>query len=175
MLWSAGFIAASGSFCFLFIVKLISAFDSSKGGNGIGDWIAIAIYGIFFLLFGISAFLTLRSFIKNTEYNEMLRSVQEIGDPEEIGNILACLGKCRYVRGAEVRYNSRVFFYMKGTDIVVLSPISIKRVRTDSGNAVSGADDSVCVSTGNEVIKLKTGRQNTTLLIKEMKQAFGLD
>lgn len=61
----------------------------------------------------ISVYGTLKSMIRNTTYHEMMREFESIGALESVGAMLSSMPKCPYIRGADLRFNAGILFYMK--------------------------------------------------------------
>ncbi len=179
LIWTIVFIALSSVFG---LIAFSNGFSSelqwqigvrgSNSGIPVPNWLISCFLLLMCIIFLGSAFLFLKSFIKNTEFNKMLHVVESMGNAEAIGTMLASMDKNKYAKGGDLRYNESIIFYMKGTDVTVIPPATIRGIRTEIVGNKGSETNFVCVYYGKDVLKIKTSEKNVLLLLEEMRKTF---
>ncbi len=144
----------------------------SRSGIPIPNWLISCFLLLLGLIFVVSAFLFLVSFVKDTEYKKMLQNVYAIGDADMIGTMIAAMKKSTYTKGGDLRFNERLVFYMKGTDVAVIPSASIRDIRTEIVSRKNSEENYVCIYHENDVLKIRTSEKNVLLLLEEMKNIY---
>lgn len=179
LIWTIVFIALA---CLFGIIAFSNGFSSelqwqigvrgSNSGIPVPNWLISCFLLLMCIIFLGSAFLFLKSFIKNTEFNKMLHVVESMGNAEAIGTMLASMDKNKYAKGGDLRYNESIIFYMKGTEVTVIPPATIRGIRTEIVGNKGSETNFVCVYYGKDVLKIKTSEKNVLLLLEEMRKTF---
>lgn len=179
LIWTIVFVALA---CLFGIIAFSNGFSSdmqwqigvrgSNNGIPVPNWLISCFLLLMCIIFIGSAFLFLKSFIKNTEFNKMIHVVESMGNAEAIGTMLASMDKNKYAKGGDLRYNESIIFYMKGTDVTVISPATIRGIRTEIVGNKGSETNFVCVYYGKDVLKIKTSEKNVLLLLEEMRKTF---
>ena len=179
IIWTVLFIALACLFGFMAISNGFSSemqwqigVRGSNSGIPVPNWLISCFFVLMCIIFLGSAFLFLKSFIKNTEFNKMLHVVESMGNAEAIGTMLASMDKNKYAKGGDLRYNESIIFYMKGTDVTVIPPATIRGIRTEIVGNKGSETNFVCVYYGKDVLKIKTSEKNVLLLLEEMRKTF---
>lgn len=179
IIWTVLFIALACLFGFMAISNGFSSemqwqigVRGSNSGIPVPNWLISCFFVLMCIIFLGSAFLFLKSFIKNTEFNKMLHVVESMGNAEAIGTMLASMDKNKYAKGGDLRYNESIIFYMKGTDVTVIPPATIRGIRTEIVGNKGSEMNFVCVYYGKDVLKIKTSEKNVLLLLEEMRKTF---
>lgn len=142
------------------------------GGIPVPNWLISCFLLLLGLLFVVSAFAFLVSFVKDTEYKKMLQNVCAIGDANVIGTMIAAMKKSTYTKGGDLRFNECLVFYMKGTDVAVIPSVNIQDVRTEIVSRKNSEENYVCIYHENDVLKIRTSEKNVLLLLEEMKRIY---
>jgi len=178
-IWTIMFIVLACLFGFMAISNGFSSemqwqigVRGSNSGIPVPNWLISCFLLLMCIIFLGSAFLFLKSFIKNTEFNKMLHVVEGMGNAEAIGTMLASMDKNKYAKGGDLRYNESIIFYMKGTDVTVIPPATIRGIRTEIVGNKGSETNFVCVYYGKDVLKIKTSEKNVLLLLEEMRNTF---
>ena len=181
LIWTILFIVLATLFCVLAISNGFSSemqwqigVRGSNSGIPVPNWLISCFFLLMVAIFAVSAFMFLKSFIKDTEYNKMLSVVEELGSIESIGAMLSSMDKSKYAKGGDLRFNERILFYMKGTDVTVVSPTSIRGIRTEIVGNKGSETNYVCVYYGKDVLKIKTSEKNVLLLLEEMRRTYAV-
>lgn len=179
LIWTIVFIALA---CLFGIIAFSNGFSSemqwqigvrgSNSGIPVPNWLISCFLLLMCIIFLGSAFLFLKSLIKDTEYNKMLKVVESMGNADDIGSMLASMNKNKYAKGGDLRFNERILFYMKGTDVTVISPTSIRGIKTEIVGNKGSETNFVCVFYENGVLKIRTSEKNVLLLLEEMRKTF---
>lgn len=179
IIWTVLFIALACLFGFMAISNGFSSelqwqigVRGSNSGIPVPNWLISCFLLLMCIIFLGSAFLFLKSFIKNTEFNKMLHVVESMGNAEAIGTMLASMDKNKYAKGGDLRYNESIIFYMKGTEVTVIPPSTIRGIRTEIVGNKGSETNFVCVYYGKDVLKIKTSEKNVLLLLEEMRKTF---
>lgn len=144
----------------------------SRGGIPIPNWLISGFLVFMCALFIVFFFVFLKSVIKNAEFNKMLRSVEEIGDAESVGAMLAAMPKNKLAKGGDLRFNERILFYMKGTDATVIAPANIRGIRTEIVGNKGSETNYVCVYHGSGVLKITVSAKTVLPLLEEMRRMY---
>ncbi|MCR5783142.1 MAG: hypothetical protein K6G90_10470 [Clostridia bacterium] len=89
----------------------------------------------FVFMIAIFAFIfvgSLKSAFKNTEYLALLESAHKLGNIEYVDEILSDLPKNPLTKGGDLRFNDRLLFYLKDTDVFLIGTdtiISVQPIR----------------------------------------------
>ncbi len=179
LIWTVVFVALA---CLLGFIAISNGFSTemqwqiavrgSNSGIPVPNWLISCFLLLLCGIFLTSAFFFLRSFIKDSEYKKMLQVVASMGDVEVIGSTLASMAKNKYAKGGDLRFDERIIFYMKGTDVTVVPPASILGIRTEIVGNKGSETNFVCVYYGKDVLKIKTSEKNVLLLLEEMRKTF---
>lgn len=144
----------------------------SNSGIPVPNWalsVLFLILGIFLLVACIRYFC---SFVKDTEYNKMLKEVEKIGNTNEIGLLLASIKKSPYPKSGDLRYCERLLYYAKGTDVKIVSPLSIGNIQTEIVGSNWGEDHYVCVCHGAEILKIRVSEKKVLDLRDDMRRVL---
>lgn len=179
LIWTIAFIALA---CLFGIIAFSNGFSSelqwqigvrgSNSGIPVPNWLISCFLLLMCIIFLGSAFLFLKSFIKNTEFNKMLHVVESMGNAEAIGTMLASMDKNKYAKGGDLRFNESIIFYMNGTEVTVIPPATIRGIKTEIVCNKGSETNFVCVYYGKDVLKIKTSEKNVLLLLEEMRKTF---
>ena len=179
LIWSMVFIALACLFGFMAVSNGFSSemqwqigLRGSNSGIPVPNWLISCFFVLMSIVFLGSAILFLKSFIKNTEFNKMLHVVESMGNAEEVGTMLASMDKNKYAKGGDLRFNKSIIFYMKGSDVTVVPPATIRGIKTEIVGNKNSETNFVCVYYGEDVLKIKTSEKNVLLLLEEMKKTF---
>ena len=179
-IWTMLFIAMACLFGFMAILNGFSSemqwqvgIRGSSGGIPVPDWMISCLYILLCTVFLGTAVAFLTSFLKNTEFNKILRTVESMGNVETIGNMLASMEKNKYAKGGNLRFNENIIFYMKGTEVTVIPPATIRGIKTEIVGSRYSETNFVCVYYGNDVLKIKTSEKHVLLLLEEMRSTYG--
>lgn len=178
-IWTILFIVLACLFGFMAISNGFSSemqwqigVRGSNSGIPVPNWLISCFFVLMCIIFIGSAFMFLKSFIKNTEFNKMLHVVESMGNAEAIGTMLASMDKNKYAKGGELRFNESIIFYMKGTDVTVIPPATIRGIRTEIVGNKGSETNFVCVYYGKDVLKIETSEKNVLPLLEEMRKTF---
>lgn len=179
LIWTILFVALACVFGFIAISNGFSSemqwqigVRGSNSGIPVPNWLISCFLLLMCIIFIGSAFLFLKSFIKNTEFNKMLDVVESMGNAEAIGTMLASMDKNKYAKGGDLRFNESIIFYSKGTEVTVIPPATIRGIRTEIVGNKGSETNFVCVYYGKDVLKIKTSEKNVLLLLEEMRNTF---
>ena len=179
LIWSMVFIALACLFGFMAVSNGFSSemqwqigLRGSNSGIPVPNWLISCFFVLMSIVFLGSAILFLKSFIKNTEFNKMLHVVESMGNAEEVGTMLASMDKNKYAKGGDLRFNKSIIFYMKGSDVTVVPPATIRGIKTEIVGNKNSETNFVCVYYGKDVLKIKTSEKNVLLLLDEMRKTF---
>ena len=144
----------------------------SRNGIPVSNWM-VSCFDLFCsaVFIFISCFF-LKSFIRNPEYEKMLSAVKEIGDINAIGTMLSEMPKSAFVKGADLRFNDKIFFYMKSTDVTVVAPYKIKHIGTKIERYNNSVSTFICVYYENQILKINIKEKNAMLLLEEMRKTY---
>lgn len=181
LLWAIIFTLLAGLMVWLIISN---GFSSDKDfqiglrgfdfGIPIPNWLISCAFILMCLGFLYGVFDNIREFIKNTEFNKLICDAKAIGDINAIGELLSSLEKSKYNKGGDLRYNSQVVYYLKGTEVTIFSPLSIKNITTEIIKVKNTEENYVCVNYGRDVLKIKTSERNVLLLAEDMKRTLAV-
>lgn len=181
LIWTIAFIALACLFGFIAISNGFSSemqwqigVRGSNSGIPVPNWLISCFLLLMCLIFAGSAFLFLKSFIKNTEFNKMLQVVESLGNAEAIGIMLASMEKNKNAKGGDLRFNENIIFYMKGTEVTVVPPATIRGIRTEIVGNKGSETNFVCVYYGRDVLKIKTSAKTVLPLLEEMRRTFAV-
>lgn len=168
--------------CFFGILAISNGFSSdmqwqigfraSSIGIPLPNWLVSCFSLLMCVIFLVSAYFYLKSFINDTEYKKMLHVVESMGNVETIGTMLASMNKNKYAKGGDLRFNESIIFYMKGTVVTVVAPATICGIKTEIVGNKGAETNFVCVYYGKDVLKIKTSKKNVLLLLEEMRNTF---
>lgn len=142
------------------------------GGIPVPNWLISCFLLSLGLIFVVSMFLFLVSFVKDTEYKKMLQNVHAIGDANLIGTMIAAMKKSTYTKGGDLRFNEQLVFYMEGTDVAVIPSVSIRDIRAEIVSRKNAEENYVCIYHENDVLKIRTSEKHVLLLLGEMKSIY---
>ena len=181
LIWTILFLVLACIFGFMAVSNGFSSdmewqigLRGTSGGIPIPNWLLSCFFLLLVVIFLVSSFSFFRSFVNNTEFNKMLCVVEEIGNVEAIGSMLASMEKSKYTKGGDLRFNERIIFYMKGTDVTVVNPITIRTIKTEIVRSKSSEENYVCVCYGSNVLKIRTSKKNVLLLLEELRSTFAM-
>lgn len=179
LIWTIVFIVLA---CLFGFIAFSNGFSSemqwqigvrgSNSGIPVPNWLISCFLLLMCIIFIGSAFLFLKSFIKNTEFNKMLHVVESMGNAEAIGTMLASMDKNKYAKGGDLRFNESIIFYSKGTEVTVIPPTTIRGIKTEIVGNKGSETNFVCVYYGKDVLKIKTSEKNVLLLLEDMRKTF---
>ena len=97
-------------------------------GIPIPNWAVSCLYLILTAVFAYLFVYCMKDVITAGTYNKLLDAARAIGDVEQIDRLLTQTPKSDLAKG-ELRYNSTVLFYSKGTEVTLLAPKDIVTIQ----------------------------------------------
>ena len=113
----------------------------------------------------------LKSFFTNTEFNEMIQKVKEIGDAEGIGTMLSSISKSPYAKG-DLRFNEKIIFYMISTKITIVPAVNIRNIQAEIRQTEDSQETYIAVYHQNGKSEIITKEKKVFPLLEEMKRTF---
>ena len=112
--------------------------------------------------------------MRDTEYNELLKTAESFGSVEHLGETLSEISPSKYAKG-ELRCNSAYLFYRIGSDVYLIDTRSITAIdhKVHRNMKRTASAYYVCVKTVTTEIKIKVKRRNTEKLENEIMQTSG--
>ena len=166
----------------LFVFSIVLDIKSGNGHSvrlfstkiGIPVWLEVFFWILVILFFVILFITSIKSFLRDTEYNELLKTAESFGSIEHLGETLSEISPSPYAKG-ELRCNSAYLFYRIGSDVYLIDTRSITaidhKVHRNMKRTVSTYY--VCVKTVTSEIKIKVKRRNIEKLENEIMQTIG--
>ena len=140
----------------------------SDTGIPVPNWLISVGFIIIALIFVYLFLTSLKSFIKNTEFTKFIKSIERIGDVEQIGNMLSALPKSPYVKGGDLRYNNQLLFYMKGSDCKIIKTSEIKLITPQIRNQGNTKELVVNIITNNGPVSIIVKKNRSNLLAEDI-------
>jgi len=141
----------------------------SKSGIPIPKVIVSSVFLIVCCLMLVSAGQGVWSIIKSIDYNKLMTKVIEIGNVEEIGEMLDSMEKSKYIKSADLRFNNEIVFYMKDTTASIIKTEDIIGIRSEIVGKHGSETNFVAVYSKTDVIKIPVSQKNVLPLLEEMR------
>ena len=141
----------------------------SKSGIPIPKVIVSSVFLIVCCIMLVSAGQSVWSIIKSIDYNKLMTKVIEIGNVEEIGEMLDSMEKSKYIKSADLRFNNEIVFYMKDTTASIIKTEDIIGIRSEIVGKQGSETNFVAVYSKTDVIKIPVSQKNVLPLLEEMR------
>ena len=141
----------------------------SKSGIPIPKVIVSSVFLIVCCIMLVSAGQSVWSIIKSIDYNKLMTKVIEIGNVEEIGEMLDSMEKSKYIKSADIRFNNEIVFYMKDTTASIIKTEDIIGIRSEIVGKQGSETNFVAVYSKTDVIKIPVSQKNVLPLLEEMR------
>ena len=141
----------------------------SKSGIPIPKVIVSSVFLIVCCIMLVSAGQSVWSIIKSIDYNKLMTKVIEIGNVEEIGEMLDSMEKSKYIKSADLRFNNEIVFYMKDTTASIIKTEDIIGIRSEIVGKQGSETNFVAVYSKTDVIKIPVSEKNVLPLLEEMR------
>ena len=141
----------------------------SKSGIPIPKVIVSSVFLIVCCIMLVSAGQSVWSIIKSIDYNKLMTKVIEIGNVEEIGEMLDSMEKSKYIKSADIRFNNEIVFYMKDTTASIIKTEDIIGIRSEIVGKQGSETNFVAVYSKTDVIKIPVSEKNVLPLLEEMR------
>lgn len=141
----------------------------ARSGIPVPNWLVavfMLVVGAFMLL---GAFTSFRSAFIKDEYKKLMEQVGRIGNPDQIGRMLAGATASQQTAGGRLLLCSGLLFYMKGTEATLIRIQEIQDIRPaiqQSGNAKSYY---LQVTYAGGQLKIQTKQKKLPVLAQEIQ------
>ncbi len=166
----------------LFVFSIV---NSIKSGSGyfvgiinskvpIPLWLEICLFVLVGFFFFILFTTSIKSFMRNTEYNELIKTAEKLGNVEQIGETLSAISPSPYAKG-ELRYNSAYLFYRADSNVYLIDAKSITAIENRVGANFRKTSGTyyVCVKTSTLEIPIRVKKKNIEKLKEDIMQTTG--
>lgn len=129
-------------------------------GIPVPKWLLSLGFVFMIAVFGFIFVGSLKSALKNTEYQALLESAQELGNIESVGEMLSDLPKNPLTKGGDLRFNDKFLFYLKDTDVFLIGTDTIISVNPVKKRVKSRLEFYVEILSENKRIRISVKEKN---------------